>query len=349
MENSRNPRILYLRTFREDGLNLNDAVRMITYCVLFGHIVIIGTSEEHKKLLMALSKIFSKLDEVKKSFYFIESTNNDWRQEVIRQILLADAVIFQLRPKTNTFPVVGPKFKYDLNFDHFEFYKTPLSETRTGKGLLTEISYLARLRSVEKTILFLHEDDGSELEQYIDLAYAAQAGDVFFAKKGFALPRVSLLDQQLVHLRKVGGEIRYEFEDQLDDIYRIAKVLKKFVYRILDSYKQEFIPEEALHFGIANHPKPVFPDYTLKIIEFTPVEELISIPNGYLVEVSKDAVSKFLKESIDEAKCPICLGNANQIFFYSHSIENVTLESISGRCQSCGRHVQLHASGVIDG
>ncbi len=88
--------------------------------------------------------------------------------------------------------------------------------------------------------------------------------------------------------------MQYKHEDELSDIMCIAKQVKKMIRKTIASGQMPPIPSDALLYGTCPDPRPVFPDYSNKIIGHTAVENLLSIPEGFLVEVSQSEVSSVL-------------------------------------------------------
>src|SRR5262245_21370132 len=135
------PRLLYLRTFRDDRRDMSDVLRMLQITHIGAQLVMIGSENEHTSVRDTLTAQGTVPQVIPKHILqFIESTDSTWKQTAIGEIIKADCIIMWLRPKEDRFPIAitPPGTVHDIR----DFYKQPLSKTRTGAGLLIELAYL---------------------------------------------------------------------------------------------------------------------------------------------------------------------------------------------------------------
>ncbi len=94
----------------------------------------------------------------------------------------------------------------------------------------------------------------------------------------------------------------------------------------------------------ASHPSPGVcpPDGELKVISHTPVEDLLYIPRGAIVEIPRPAVEAYLTQETAAHGCPRCDAPLSSVFFYTPDAgraddPDLSEANVRGKCQSCGR------------
>ena len=347
-------RVLLLRTFNDRDLDFRDIALLALAVQRHAKLVMVGEEQENQKLRTALLT-FLPTSAIDGSVDLVDSRDEDWERVVIDQILRADSLLIRFTPKSLEFPdMVVPEKPID---SFLEFYQISPIQPRSGRGLLFELSLCHRLDALSRTVLLVNETQANEVIHTVQLAYAAQGGDLLSGAGRSLVPRFTGLDKQLGHLRNVAYALALPPRDALalDDQISLAmqEAIRKATLGVMSSTSvghaiADRVAENYLDFGVSDEPKKVFPDYKEKIIRYTPVETLVFLSPGNLIEISyKDVVTNFgLVE--EQTECPYCQARAPSLFLYQHGHVVERTGAIRCKCQQCGRRSTLIDGMLVD-
>ena len=127
-------RILALRTFRSSESDFRDILMFALAARDVGQIILIGSHGENEKLRSAIEMHPPIATIVADFIEFVDSEDDSWRRIVIGEILRADALIIRFTSKAGAFErMSAPEGAVS---DFVQYYKIPLVDPRTGRGLL---------------------------------------------------------------------------------------------------------------------------------------------------------------------------------------------------------------------
>jgi hypothetical protein len=104
-----------------------------------------------------------------------------------------------------------------------------------------------------------------------------------------------------------------------------------------------------LPLGVSDQPRVLPDDRKRKIIRYTPVEDIVVIPVGDLIEISLDEAKAHLSDEAIRRGCPYCYASLEQLLFhvYGHKWP-VDPHLLMAKCQQCGRRSRRHAGDFLD-
>jgi hypothetical protein len=108
-----------------------------------------------------------------------------------------------------------------------------------------------------------------------------------------------------------------------------------------------------LPLGVSPRPRRLHPDHEPKTIRYTPIEKLLFIPAGALVEVDPAVVRRYCDDDVVADGCPRCGGPFEDIFFFTRHLHDPRATDpasryVKGRCQHCNRTSDLRAPDNFD-
>lgn len=343
-------RALLLRTFADRDADRRDIALLALAIKDHATLVLVGEEEENQRLRAALLTLLPEFANGE-GIELVNSNEEDWERTVIDQILRADLILIRFTPKSMKFPEIPPPTGAVVSM--LEFYQISPIQPRTGRGLLFELSLCNRLEALSRTVLLLNDTQTNEVAGFVRMATIAHGGDVFTGAMRPPMPRLTGLDKQIGHLRHVAHSLAFparDFEDFHDPLsLEMQEAIRAAALDIIDNESANYVgvdrtAQNYLDFGVSDQPRRVFPDYEEKVVRYTPVETLLFIPPGNLIEMSyKDVVEDF--GLIDErAECPYCQARSPSLFLYQHGHTVDRRGAIRCKCQQCGRR-----STLIDG
>jgi hypothetical protein len=338
-------RVLYLRTFRDDSADVFVLQNLAAALKPEDRIVVLSDARDED----VLAAIGDRLE-------LITTTDADWTRAVHKQIATADAVVVHLSPKTGSFPrrslsphrpVAGHDWTAAMTAGSLAYESTPVGEIPTGAGVLREFSYLERLERLDRTVAVA---DNAHFYHLVERASTASLGDgitPYHYDGTVAQPKVSVLERQLASLMaeargvtftaSTGGGLSPAFVSALATA--LADVVRD---RPPPTDDERCAAVRDLPLGVSPQPRRLPPDGELKVISYTPVEDLLYIPRGAIVEISRSAVEAYLTKETAAHGCPRCDAPLSSVFFYTPDASraedpDLSKANVRGKCQSCGR------------
>lgn len=353
-------RILLLRTFREIPEDDLDIALLAKVCGKFGKLIIAGSQTGNLEIRQSLlSTRLVNAQEIDGFVQFVNAKENTWRRVIIEEILSADTIIIRFTPKSFEFPeLVTPHPLRDV--DYFEYYQSGFQQIHSGAGLLSEVAYCNRLEVLNRCFLLVNEWQVKDLEKAISLA-SLGTGDIFKFNGTFPMipqrPRFTALDFQLASLRDVKTALALPQRNLVfSNLKYINMVIAELSGRIMEILNSNFPKQNLqtrqnlgyLDYGVSSVPKKVFPDYELKVITHTPVENLLAMSGGELIEIDYDAVIRDYGLEIKSAVCPYCQSERGFLFFYQYGHSISKTDVVRCKCQFCTRRSTLESGILMD-
>jgi hypothetical protein len=353
-------RILLLRTFRDVPEDDLDIALLAIVCGKLGKLIIVGSKTGNLEIQHALlSTGLINSQEIERFVQFVNATENTWRRIIMEQIISADAIVIRFTPKSLEFPqLIRPTPM--INSDFAEYYKSGHQEIHTGAGLLSEIAYCSRLGVLKKCFLLVNDWQINELDEVMRLT-SLGTGDIFKFNGTFAMmpqrPRFTALDFQIASLREVNTALSLPKRNILFSNFEYINILMiELSKRIVEIFNSNF-PKQSietrqnqgyLDYGVCNTPKKVFPDYELKVIKHTPVENLLALSPGQLIELDYDLVIQDHDLEAQNAICPYCKSEKGFLFFYQYGHIISKTSPVRCKCQFCTRRSTVESGILMD-
>jgi hypothetical protein len=377
-------RVLLLRTFKDPRADIVVLTALAAALTAQDRIVLVGDGQDEAAIARGWELVLGSGPAFGQQVCYVHSAEENWTTAVIREMSMADAIVLHLSPKDMGFPRVsyprdlGDSFPQDALgaspdaassagdearqalLEHWRvFSQTPLGALPTGAGLLREIAYLVRLDKLSRTIAVTDNRYYHHVSQRITNAFMGIA-DSFTTSGQFISPRLTALEQQLVHLRGVRGVTFSGPEESAGLAAHFADALRAELARLsgaLPVMSQEARAQAVadLPVGRSDSPRRLPPDGELKVVRYTAVEDLLYIPTGEIVEVSRQDIETILSAEACGAGCPNCGASLSEIFFYVTGLEHQDTgggETLSeawpnGKCQRCGRKCTPWEGGTL--
>jgi hypothetical protein len=355
--------VLLLRTFKDPRADIVVLTSLAAALEARDRIVLVGDGQDKAAIAEGWEHVLGAGQAFGRQVGYVQSTAESWPVAVLREMCAADAIVLHLSPKNLWFPRVSHppdlREKFPEEVPAAErwrvFTETPLGALPTGAGLLREIAYLDRLNKVERTIVVTDNRHYRHICQRISNAIMG-AADAFTVDGGFLSPRLTALEQQLVHLRGVRGVTFSGPADSRGLAEHFAAALRaelRTYPAMSPDARRRAVAELPL--GRSDSPRRLPPDGELKVIRYTPVEDLIFIPTGDIVEISLDDVGTALSADVVDASCPTCGAALAEIFFYVTGLKYQDIHGgpalreawPSGKCQRCGRKCTIWENGTL--
>lgn len=355
--NSEN-RILLLRTFRDPSEDVLDIAFIASAIEELGRLVIVGSEDENnslRRLLMTQGLMEEAV--LNQTLDFVNSADSAWRKSVIVEIIRADAVIILFTPKTMEFPQMPVSTAPFVSF--IEHYQIAPAEPRTGKGLLSELSLCERLGALPRSLLLANEWQVTEISKFVNTAQLA-LGDAFIAgSRGVipALPRLTALDRQIGCLDRVARALALPARAPMTEWNSTDQLMRRAISDSVEFVIASSPPKVSfesrqsqgyLDFGVSDKSMRIFPDYELKVVGHTPVENLLFCPYHNIIEVQVTEVINSFGLDPDGAKCPYCGNGDKFLFFYQERLQVTQDGCIRCKCQFCGRRSTLVDDMLLD-
>jgi hypothetical protein len=336
-------RVLYLRTFRDDSADAFVLRNLAAALTPEDRIVVLGDARDDDVLAAAGDRL-----------EWFATTDADWTRTVHEQIATADAVIVHLSPKTGSFPrwsrsphrpIAGADWGTAMTAGSLAYEATPVGEIPTGAGVLREFSFLKRLDRLDRTVAVA---DNAHFYHLVERARTASLGDgmtLYHHTGTVALPKVSVLERQLASLMAEAPGVTFTAGGGLSPAFvsALATALADVVGdRPPPTDDERRAAVRDLPLGISPRPRRLPPDGELKVISYTPVEDLLYIPRGEIIEISGSVVEAYLTHETAAHGCPRCDAPLSSVFFYSPDADradnpDLSKANVRGKCQSCGR------------
>jgi hypothetical protein len=350
------PRILFLRTFKNDLLNfvvLNSlalAVRDEAMVEIVGDLRDLHTMETTWREAFGAGVPMTDVVDL------IPSTRDAWRRDVLRRIDDVDAIVLHISPKDldfPDFPFAPPNTELGDGFWD-RFMDGPHALPITGRGLLREICYLNRLRRLPDTVVVCDARYQPTLDDLIALGgMMGSATDIY---GNFITPRLTAIDKQVGHLHKAFCGITYQHTGNDDAVLpRLASALTAALLEIIVRGRSRERPPFDLDnvLGTAASPRPLPPDGELKILAYTNVEEVLFLPSGQLVEISNEEMTRILSREATRTGCPYCRARLSEMFFFTRGLRRHGLGDGGEKdwpnaiCQVCGHKSSLFGDDML--
>ncbi|MEU7599914.1 hypothetical protein [Streptomyces sp. NPDC041003] len=276
---------------------------------------------------------------------YIECTHGEWKKAVHREIEAADCILLYIAPKADKFPVIK---RPEAALPYFEqYYDAPFKNLSTGVGLLHEIAYIDRLGKIENTVAICREHESKYIWELIG-KNSWQGISVFTRTvDGIRATSSRLLapDRQLARLQGAAGIVAFTDADLTISRSRFARLLRRAVKAALGRHHTQ---PRALRqgwqsmVGVSPTPRPLPPDYQLKIISHTDVENLLHIPNGNITEMAAEQATSRLNRRAARKGCPTCGAGLSNLFFYINGLGNDEPDqTIWAKCQNCMAYLMV--------
>lgn len=334
-------RILFLRTYWSKDVDRALILALSLAAGHFGRIVVVGKQEGRSDIELFWDLIFGEDyddDEnarFEENIEYVASDDRAWRATIHAEIAKADCIVLYLSPKSKRFPQINIPSTFD------EYWRTPLSEPSSGRGLLYEIAFLQRLDRLYQTFVIVEERHAA----YIDtLMHHAEAGDVFrlsedpLASKPLAA-RLSALDKQLANLQEARGFFTITLEELASPLAGLVQRLDAAILEIIGtpniSSGAVASIDPAQLTGRSPLPRRLPPDNEEKIIQYTNVEDLLYIPQGRIADLSRGEVRSRLHPEAVAYGCGHCQGPIDEILFFT-DVGVPSSSILRGKCQQCG-------------
>ena len=271
----------------------------------------------------------------------IDAADDVWQENAIGLIRAADAVIAHFAPRNRS----GLAFMAPIRPDptphsgDTDLLRERVHESGGSRGVLLELEYCRRAKAEAKLVVLVPEPF---MNRVIDVLHAVelQQPGTFFRDTESGLealtPRVSAIDEALSVLNQARAIITYR---RFGDRAFCARLKGELSGLITPSVPHVLTSGPEIVTGIPSEPAPLPPDGGLKHIRFTPVQNLIKIPAGNIVELSlAEVVSVHSSLAGQRIKCPRCSGGSKAMFWYQYSLEPDLTEGagVFMRCQHCG-------------
>jgi hypothetical protein len=348
--------VLLLRTFKDPGADIVVLTSLATALEVQDRIVLVGDGQDKAAISDGWQGVLGSEPAFDRQVSYVQSSAENWRAAVLREICAADAIVLHLSPKELAFPPASrpPALRAEFPPEALgerlrAFTETPLGSLPTGAGLLHEIVYLTWLNKVEQTIWVTENRYYRQVFERIGTSMTGLAY-VFTAGGQPLSPRITALEQHLAYLKGVPGLPFPEPEESQTRAKRFTAALHSELTRIFRSYPP--MPPEvreravaSLPLGRSDRPRRLPPDGEPKVIGYTAVEELIFIPTLDIVEISPTDVRTVLSAEAADAGCPMCGAPLSNVFFYVTGLRHQGIHGSDalrdayprGKCQSCGR------------
>jgi hypothetical protein len=341
-------RILFLRPFWDSELTANYLQIVHRVTRHYGKLVAIKNKDEDSHLRLSKNgNAWAKYGKIGAWVYdrvnpalnaeLISATDGTWQEIVIAQMQLADAIIVlvgldspnqDLASLDSLIPNISPSPEIDFSLN-------PIRQFTYRIGVLRELDYCQQTNSFGKVIALIPDELLPRIEKALDIIQMTHHGQFLRrTPKGFVplSGRIRGTDFALIGLRSAHFIIPYShFGGAL------------FAIRLFDALRATLgnsNPSEYIHVNTPNNPVALPPDGKLKLIRFTPIQNLTKIPSGEIVELSYEEV-QVIKPGIsrEEFVCPSCGNGPEKMFLFQYGLEP-NLEqssSIFMYCQYC-RH-----------
>ena len=338
-------RVLYLRTFRDDSADTFVLRNLAAALKPEDRIVVLSDARDED----VLAAVGDRLE-------LLATTEDDWMRSVHEQIATADAVVVHLSPKTGSFPqqsrsphrpVAGDDWTAAMTAGSLRYESTPVGEIPTGAGVLREFSYLERLERLDRTVAVA---DNAHFYHLVERASTASLGGgmtMYHYDGTVAQPKVSVLERQLASLMAKARGVTFTAgaDGGLSSAFvsALATALAEVVGdRPPPTDHERRAAVRDLPLGVSPQPRRLPPDGELKVISYTPVEDLLDIPRGAIVEIPRSAVEAYLTQETAAHGCPRCDAPLSSVFFYTPDAgraddPDLSKANVRGKCQSCGR------------
>lgn len=359
-------RILFLRTFRGDAIEKMVITRVASALVRdsdaapVGRLVVIGNEASEADLSDFWAQATGSTGDFRDAVDYVTATDDSWKNVVHREIARCCCVILFLSPKDESFPRFEmPDANVLLTPGGYDaFYRLPMKENATGKGLLQEVAYLERMEMVDHTILLSHESHRQEILKTIEDSFFAMSGDVtIFGMGGMRAvhPRKTALEKKLGVFHDLPHFVSFSDSElerkQADSSFtRLASIVKSLVAQQYRGRYSEALNRD-LPIGTSSKPRRLPPDWKEKIISRWPVEDLVFIPPGNITEFPRERICAELSDEVVARGCPYCCSSLDNVFFYCYGLVQKHPDTISegyvrGKCQACGRRC-THAYNML--
>jgi hypothetical protein len=349
-------RVLFLRTFKDPTADVAVMRHLAAALGAGDRIVLLSDARDEVQLIEAGGERVE----------LVTTTDSDWPRVVHEEMATADAVVLHLSPKDLALPQVSrtPDLSADFPRELWEvrpeeagivhrrklmaalsvftkkrldaFDATPLGGIPTGAGLLRELAYLDRMGCLERTVVVLDNRHLYQFSQRVTNAMMSVA-DAMTVDGSYRNPRLTALERQLGLLYDHPRGITFSApEDGCSPAFTSA------LAAALEDLPSRPATTADLPLGTSPHPRPLPPDGERKIISHTPVEDLIAIPPGQVVEIPPADILRYFTPRVVERGCTRCGGPFENIFFYTSGLKRPPLRRLAkvathGKCQTCGR------------
>jgi hypothetical protein len=192
--------------------------------------------------------------------------------------------------------------------------------------------------------------DNAHFYHLVERASTASLGDgmtLYHHDGTVGQPKVSMLERQLASLMAKARGITFTAGDggglSPAFVSALATALAEVVGdRPPPTDHERRAAVRDLPLGVSPQPRRLPPDGELKVISYTPVEDLLYIPNGAIVEIPRSAVEAYLTQETAAHGCPRCDAPLWSVFFYTPDADraddpDLSKANVRGKCQSCGR------------
>lgn len=350
------PKILFLRTFKNDLLNFV-VLNSLALAVRGEAIVeIVGDLRDRHPMETTWREAFGSDMPMTDVVDLIPSTRDAWRGDVLRRIDDVDAIVLHISPKDIDFP----DFPFAPPNTQLEEYlwdrvmDSPHALPITGRGLLREICYLNRLRRLPDTVVICDAKYQPTLDDLI--ALGGMMGDATDMYGNFVTPRLTAIDKQVGHLRKAFRGLTYQHPGTDNAVLpRLAGVLNTALLEIIarsrSRERTSFDLDNVL--GTSASPRPLPPDDELKILTYTNVEEVLFLPSGQLVEISHEEMAQILSREAVRTGCPYCRARLSDMFFFTRGLQRHLTGDGEKKdwpnavCQVCGHKSSLFGDDML--
>jgi hypothetical protein len=345
------PTILFLRPFWDPDITAEQLKVIYRSTKPLGRLIAIRNSTEYTRLRLAsdenpwarygtfLGKLYDFINpplDIK----LIEATDETWQRRAIEQIRSVDAVIVHLAPRKGPdyreFTKMQPSPQVQLGDSLYEL----VDETGTGQGLLRELEYCKRVNALDKVIVLIPESFYPRVLEALRILEMSKGGTFFRKTRGGRLvltPRLSALDDALTVLKEVPFVVPYHKFGGLAFNFHLRRALLSRIASSQQTHTTASFPEFPV--DIPSGPVALPPDGKLKHIRFSPIQSLVKIPAGEIVELSFDEVKGLYPELAHEPlECPRCHRKSDTMFWYQYGLEpNLSKDTgIYMSCQYCG-------------
>lgn len=271
----------------------------------------------------------------------ISAADDAWKENAIEYIQQADVVIAHIAPRDRysdelLTPIVPSPTPHSTDDD---LLREQVHSSGGGHGVLLELEYCRRAKACPKLLVLVPESFKNRLADVLHAVDLQQTG-TWWTHRGGALkaltPRVTALDEALSVLKEARAVITYR---RFGDPEFCARLEKELSELMSSSSARSCEPASKIHTGVPVEPVALPPDGELKRIRFTPIQDLLKIPCGNIVELSLDEVLPLYPKIVKrELRCPRCGSKSDAMFWYQYSL----VPDLSGntdvfmRCQYCG-------------
>jgi TPR repeat protein len=346
LDTSTEKRVLYLRAFKGAELDCIFIAIVALSVAYLGRLVVIGPAEGRVKLQehwMGFPAEFS----FDKLVEYISTDSDSWRAIVYEQVSTADCIVVHASPREWDYPDWAPiEMKVESVTD---FYKVPIEDPVTGMGLLRELAYIEAFDRIRQTVLLCEDQDCRELMRLIKKA-VGPPGDIFMVSEGElrpAAPKIGALNRKLGVMSDARSVVTFNRIELAQSAPWPSIRLEAAILQILAESGGHTKPEKdkKAQTGVSDSPRRLPPDWMLKVLQFTRVEDLLFIPHGEIKEVNPEEIYKILSANAVDRGCPYCYAQVKAIFFYS---QKGTSDAIRGKCQHCGRYSTVVGDMLLD-